>query len=143
MATATRRKLTKGYRALIEELPLAPIKSQAQLKSARRMLDRLLARKLDRGEADYFEVLSGLVESYESRHVKIPDPTLAELLNFLMESRGVSAVDVARNTGIAESTISQMRSGKRACSKVNCRRLAECFHVAPASFFEATVGGAC
>ncbi|MBX3411559.1 MAG: helix-turn-helix domain-containing protein [Pirellulales bacterium] len=138
MATVSRKKSNAGYLKLIDEFPLAPIRSKSQLKSAQRLLDTLLARWLDRGENDYFEVLTQLVEDYESKQEKISPPALADLLNLLMEEHGVSASDVARRTGIAESTISQMRAGKRSCSKVNCGRLADFFHVSPLTFFEAT-----
>jgi len=138
MATVSRKKSNTGYRKLIDEFPLVPIRSKTQLKSAQRMLDALLARRLDRGEEDYFEVLTQLVEDYETKHEKIAPATLSDLLNLLMEEHTVSAIDVAKSTGIAESTISQMRAGKRSCSKVNCGRLATFFHVSPLAFLEAT-----
>ena len=138
MATVSRKKTTAGYQRLIDELPLVPIRSKTQLKSAQRMIDALLARRLDRGEEDYFEVLTQLVEDYETKHEKIAPATLGDLLNLLMEEHAVSAIEVARSTGIAESTISQMRAGKRACSKANCGRLATFFHVSPLTFLTAT-----
>jgi antitoxin component HigA of HigAB toxin-antitoxin module len=141
MATVARQKSHEGYRALVDAFPLVPIKSKAQLRAAQKILDGLLCRELDPSEEDYFEVLTQLVAHYEDLHEQISPPTLDGLLNFLMDARQVTAIDVAKSTGIAESTISQIRSGKRACSKANCSLLADYFQISPLAFLEAIVPG--
>lgn len=139
MATAVRQKSDAGYRALVDAFPLVPIKSKTHLKAAQEVLDGLLCRELDASEEDYLEVLTQLVAHYENEHEQISPPTLAGLLNFLMDARQVTAIDVAKSTGIAESTLSQIRSGKRSCSKANCALLADYFKISALAFLEATV----
>jgi len=136
MAAVTRQK-SETYQALIDVFPLVPLKSKKELKEASAMLDALLGKELDSGEEDYFEVLSQLVETYEDKHEEIPSPSLSGLLDFLMESHSVSAVQITCKTGIAASTISEIRHGKRLCSRENCKKLAEFFNVSPTLFFEA------
>jgi HTH-type transcriptional regulator/antitoxin HigA len=57
-----------AYLELVRRLPLHPIRSDAELDRAVAVLDGLLSRKkLAPGERGYLDVMSDLVERYESR----------------------------------------------------------------------------
>src|SRR5262249_54512625 len=107
--TKTRaRRGDNSYLALIRRFPLRPIHSESELDAAIAVIDALVVREdLDLGESDYLDVLSDLVERYEDKHHPIGDASEAELLAFLINQRGVKQVEVARATGIAESTLSE------------------------------------
>jgi HTH-type transcriptional regulator/antitoxin HigA len=56
------------------------------------------------------------------------------MLDFLIEQRGVKQADVARGTGIAESTISELIRGKRRLTRGQLEKLSGYFHVSGAVF---------
>jgi HTH-type transcriptional regulator/antitoxin HigA len=131
------RKLTASYLALIRRFPLRPITSEAELDRAIALIHELLDRdRLDSAEDDYLDVLSDLVERYEDIHHPIPTDDLsdAEMLEHLIEAKGVSQAQAAREAGIAESTLSELLSGKRQLTRKQIERLASYFHVSPAVF---------
>ena len=61
-------KLPEKYARLIEQFPLRPIRNDDDLKRAIRVLHPLVAtEELSADESDYLEVLSRLIEDYESK----------------------------------------------------------------------------
>ncbi|HEV3262194.1 MAG TPA: helix-turn-helix domain-containing protein [Gemmataceae bacterium] len=123
------------YLELVRQFPLRPIRSEKVLDRAIRVIDTLLDKdKLTRAEQDYLEVLGDLTERYESEHhppEPVPD---ADMLRHLMEARQVSQSDLARATGIAISTISEVLSGKRKLNRRQIGKLASYFAVKPHVF---------
>jgi HTH-type transcriptional regulator/antitoxin HigA len=129
--------LPPSYLALIRRFPLRPITSEAELDRAARVMNSLLDRdRLDPAEADYLDVLSDLVERYEDKYHPIPtgDLTDAEILEHLIEAKGVTQATVARATGILESRVSEVLSGKRQLTRRQIGTLAAYFYVSPAVF---------
>jgi HTH-type transcriptional regulator/antitoxin HigA len=56
------------------------------------------------------------------------------VLRHLLEARGATQAAVARENGIAESTISEVLAGKRALSRAQIGKLARYFNVGPTAF---------
>jgi HTH-type transcriptional regulator/antitoxin HigA len=136
------RKLTASYLALIRRFPLRPITSESELDQATALVNELLDRDgLDSAEEDYLDVLSDLIERYEDKHHPIEDVSADEMLAFLIEQKGVSQAEAARGAGIAESTISEVISGKRQLTRKQIERLASYFHVSPAVFLSQSENG--
>jgi len=127
------------YFELVRQHPLRPIRSDSDHDQAISMMDQVLKRgKLTTEEEDYLKVLSDLVLAYEDRTepiLPVPDDAM---LRHLIESRAVTQAEVAKATGIAESTISAVLSGKRKLSRTHIGKLARYFHVSPDvfAFFE-------
>ena len=136
----TRGKVVSGdnrgpYLDLVRELPLRPLRSEADLDRAIAMIDRLSDRaSLAPEEDDYLEVLAVLVEAYETEHEPEPVVSTAAMLRHLIEAKGVTQAEVAGATGAGESTISEVLSGKREVSRKVMRALADYFRVDPAVF---------
>lgn len=132
---------TDTYLHLVRQCPLRPVRTEKELDRAIAMIDSLLDRAhLDSAEDDYLDVLGDLVERYEdeAHPIETSDLSDAEMLEHLIEAKDVTQADVARATGIAESTISEVRSGKRTLSRTHIGKLAAYFHVDPGVFsFEA------
>lgn len=125
----------ESYLKLVEELPLAPVRTERQLDRAMTMIDSLLDReKLEPSEKDYLDVLSDLVERYEEAQHPILPAKDAELLRHLIEAKDVTQLQVARETGIAESTISAVLKGRRLLNRRHIPPLAAYFQVDPAVF---------
>lgn len=133
----------EDYLRLIQQLPLWPIESSAVHRRALGLVNELLKKKarsgkLSRGESGYLSVLIELVEAYEkAKHPrrKVSD---GEILAHLIEAKGVTHVQVERDTGIAAPTISAVIAGRRRLTRDQIGKLSACFHVAPTVFsFEA------
>jgi HTH-type transcriptional regulator / antitoxin HigA len=124
------------YLKLVRAFPLRPIRSESELDHAIEVTDSLLDRDdLDDGEEDYLDVLGDLVYKYEADHDPIQEVSDADMLRFLLDSKGISQTELAQQSGIAESTISEILRGKRALSRRHIAALSCVFHVSPAVFF--------
>jgi len=135
MATRARFRL-KGksrdsYLELVGDFPLASIKFDEHLEEAGRVMDALLARgELDEGALTYLDALSDLVETYEDECHAIEPASDADMLRHLMEARGLSQIQLSRDTGLPKSTISEVLAGKKPFSRQMIRKLADYFQVA-------------
>lgn len=123
-------KIRDAYLELVCKFPLTSIRSDAHLRAAQEVIDRLLPR-MDNEESVqlYVEALSDLVAAYEDEHHPLPAPSDADLLRHLMDARGITQADLYRETGLAKSTISEVLAGKRPFSRQMIRKLADYFSV--------------
>lgn len=87
-----------------------------------------------RNENDAIELLTLLIERYESTRYPVPQAEPVEVLRYLMESNKISQRDLISEFG-AESTVSLVLSGKRTMNRDHIARLSKRFHVSPAVFF--------
>ncbi len=128
--------ILKGrYLQLIEAYPLRPIRSERDLAKATAVAGRLaVAARLTRDEQDYLDVLSALIERYEDEHHEIEPRSGPELLAFLLAENGLSQAQLARETGIAKSTLSAVLKGRRALSLVHITALGRRFRLEPNAF---------
>ena len=134
-------KASDTYLALVRRFPLRPIRSENELDAAIAMIDGLTDRDdLDSSEADYLDVLSDLVERYEEKAHPVGDPSHSEMLAFLIDQKGVKQADLARATGIAESTLSEVLRGKRQLTRGQIGKLAAYFGVGADVFTHADRG---
>lgn len=126
------------YHELIHEFSLRPIRSERQLERAGKMAFRLAAQKsLSRGEADYLEVLSDLIEKHEDEHHGI-EATLCgrEALAYLIEENNLTLSQLATETEIKVSTLSEIMHEKRELSLNHVRKLCAFFRVEPGLFVQ-------
>jgi len=137
--TATSRevygKTEDRYLDLIRRFPLRPLRSDADLDAAIAVIDALVDQpSLTSPEQDYLDVLSDLVETYETETIPMLPVKDDDLLRFLIEQKSVTQTAVAAGTGIAESTISEVLAGKRQLNRRQIGKLARYFHVDPGVF---------
>src|SRR5262249_8694672 len=120
---------------LVRRFPLRPIRSESELDRATAVIDSLIDRpSLSADQKDYLHVLSDLVEAYEEEHYPIRQVSDDRMLRHLIEVRGVSQTEVAKGTGIANSTISAVLKGTRHLTREQIGQLAKYFHVEPVVF---------
>ena len=139
MKTSTKKKAVKDrYLELVQYVPLRPIRNESELDEAINMvnylLDQLDRRSWSRDEKDYIDVLGSLIEKYESEHIIFKRSPAHKMLRFLIESKGVTQSQVAKDCRIAESTISAVLAGSRKLPRNHIEKLSRYFHVEPGVF---------
>ena len=132
MSTAT--GILPSYVRLIRRFVLRPIRSKADYERASAILDKLAVRDestLDAGEADYFETLTLLIESYDREHYPMPIKGASPLdtLRFLLTQNGMKQIDLSKLLGIGPSAVSMLLAGDRPITADHARRLADRFNV--------------
>jgi HTH-type transcriptional regulator/antitoxin HigA len=135
LATAVSKKYQTAYLKLVRKFPLRPIRSDAELDEAIRIIDSLVDQPhLEPAAADYLEVLGDLVERFETENRTFEPLPDAKMLQFLIESKDVTQSAVAEATGIANSTISEVLKGKRRLTRAHIQSLAAYFKVGTGVF---------
>ncbi len=128
---------TRRYLKLIREFPLRPIRTKAELSVATRILDRLFGRDdVDRGEADYVDVLSDLIDAYERENDPNYDSeaTGVEVLRTMMEQHHMKQSVLAERLGISAPAMSLILSGERPITADHARSLGKVFSIDPGAF---------
>ena len=91
--------------------------------------------RLSPEEQRLFELLAGLLESYEKQSLHDSESiTPKDVLRFLMDENNLKQMDLEEIFG-SQAVVSKVLSGKRAFSKTHARRLAERFSVRADLFF--------
>ena len=133
MTTGT--TIPSDWKNLVTKLFLQPIRTKGDYNRAIEIAGELTARtNLTKDQADYLEVLSLLIEVYESKHITIKigkDPI--ETLKFLLENNDLTGSDLGRILGQRQLG-SKILNGKRRLSKTHIKKLAEYFSVEPSVF---------
>jgi HTH-type transcriptional regulator / antitoxin HigA len=126
------------YLALVRKFPLRLIRSEEENEAALAVIqalgERQRARPLEPEEHDYIAVLAKLVEEYENEHYPSGPVSSAAMLAHLIEAKGITQARLAADTGVTESTISQLLQGKRKLSRQTIVIFANYFHVEPTLF---------
>ena len=114
---------------------LRPLRTDADLDAAVAVVDSLIDQdELSPPEQDYLDVLSDLVETYEDETIPIKPVGDADMLRLLIEAKGVTQAQAAKEAGIAESTVSEVLAGKRKLNRTHIGKLGRYFHVGPGAF---------
>ena len=129
----------RSYAGLVNRFPPRLIREQALLKKTYKVIDRLMAiEHPSADQLDFLELLSTLVEDYESVASPTPAPSLAALLEHLIEAKGATQTTVAKEAGVSPSTISDVLASRRSLSIANIKRLSHYFCVDASLFVHAT-----
>ncbi|WP_101674156.1 helix-turn-helix domain-containing protein [Alloalcanivorax mobilis] len=75
-------------------MDLKPIKTDADYKATLKEIEGLMMAEPDTPEGEKLDVLTTLVESYESRHYPLDLPDPVEAIKFEMERKGLSIKDL-------------------------------------------------
>lgn len=74
-----------------------------------------------------------LIENYEEERYPMPEVSPHEMVQHLMEARGLRRTDLIEVLG-SKGVVSEVVRGKRKISKAQAKSLGEFFHVSPALF---------
>ncbi|MEX2299883.1 MAG: hypothetical protein WD733_03035 [Bryobacterales bacterium] len=123
-----------AYAKLLGAILPRPIRTEAENDRAIAFLDELDQREKPTPEETLVaELLTILVEDFESKHYSLQPSTPQEHLQTLMEDRGLRHKDVWPVLG-NKGSASAVLNGSRAISKTQAKRLAEFFR-APVELF--------
>jgi HTH-type transcriptional regulator / antitoxin HigA len=139
MSVATKRRVATGgrdhYLELVQRFPLKHLKSDRELSKAIKMINSLIVRaKLERGEQEYLDVLTDIVEKYEAENCPMSPVSDANMLRHLIEARGITQAQLSVDVNIPMSSVSEVLHGKKKLTRRHISILAEYFGVDPGVF---------
>lgn len=123
--------LPTDFDSLVRLHPPCAVRDKAAFENAQEMIDALTSLpKLSRGQGEYLDTLTILLEAYEDEHHPIDASKLGPLdvLRHLMEEHDMSASDLGRLLG-ERSLGPKVLNGQRDLSKSHIRKLADRFKV--------------
>ncbi len=103
-------------------MKLKPIRTEAEHAEALAEIERLWDAPEGSAEADDLEVLTLLVEAYETAHFPIQAPDPIEFIEYVMDSRGLTRKDLEQYIG-ARGRVSDILNRTRPLSVGMIRRL--------------------
>ena len=103
-------------------MQIRPIKTKADHRTALREIERLMDAKPGTPAGDRLEVLTTLVESYESQHERIEPPDPIEALLYYMESRGLTRRDLEPYLG-SRARVAEVLNRRRSLTIEMIRKL--------------------
>ena len=135
MNTTARRIDPVRYRRLLSRTMPVVIETEQENARMLAVVEKLMQKgeKLSAEEEKLLKLLVRLIEDFEERFYRPSEATPLEVLQHLMEARGIKQSqlwEVFGSKGIA----SEVLNGKRGISKTHARALANYFHV-PAELF--------
>ena len=122
------------YQSLLLDFTPRPIRTEREYRRALGFIDKHMQPHPPKAEGELLELLSTLVADYEEKTHSAADVSPGEMLNHLIEARGITKAELARATGIPRATITSVIAGNRGISKQSAVKLGAYFHVSPALF---------
>ncbi|WP_165072797.1 helix-turn-helix domain-containing protein [Paludisphaera rhizosphaerae] len=127
--------LPDSYFELVRRFPLTSIRDWDHLKEAETVLHGLLRQNLDAGGEAYLDALTDLVETFETENIPYGPPAPpADVLKEMLYQHRLSQAQLARQIGIAQSTLSAICQGTRMPTLEQAKILGERFRLTPATF---------
>ena len=105
-----------------EMVMVRPVRTEADYEAARNEIGRLMTARAGTPEGDRLDVLSTLIEAYETEHHAIDAPDPIALVEFAMEQRGADRAELEPMIG-GRGRVSEVLSRKRALSLSMIRKL--------------------
>ena len=124
-------RAAKRWHAFVEELPVRPIRSEADYDQMAALMNRLLdvvGEDESHPLASVLALVGDQVEGYDAEHFGVPSSEPREVLRFLMAQHGMKQSDLGDL--IAQPNLSAILNGHRAISREVAKALAQRFNVA-------------
>lgn len=106
------------------EVMVRPVRTKQDYEDALLEIGRLMTARPGTSEGDHLDVLSTLVEAYENEHYPIESPDPVALIEFAMEQRGATRVDLEAIIG-SRGRVSEVLTRTRSLTLAMIRKLNE------------------
>jgi antitoxin component HigA of HigAB toxin-antitoxin module len=128
---ATYSSIPKTYRELCQLYLPRPIHDDAEdAEATHLMLALAVFARLNAEQQDYLDVLTEFVDDYDkSKQVEWPKISGLDMLQHLMEERGMSAADLSRVLRTSRNLGAMILRGERKLTLNHVRTLSRHFHV--------------
>src|SRR5580658_8032911 len=112
------------YATVLRKYPPKVIRTEAENEYYTSVLEELDERfeSLSAAEKEFADLLTLLIEDFESKHYELPKASPLDVLRFLMDQHNLKQKDLLDVFGNASVT-SEVLSGKRELSKEHIRKL--------------------
>jgi HTH-type transcriptional regulator/antitoxin HigA len=105
-------------------MQIRPVKTKADHRAALKAIERLMDAKPGTPAGDRLEILTTLVDHYESQHEPIEPPDPIDALLYHMESRGLTRRDLESFLG-SRARVAEVLNRRRALTIDMIRKLHE------------------
>jgi HTH-type transcriptional regulator/antitoxin HigA len=135
MSRALRKIDPARYRRLLAQTMPVVIESEKENERMLAIVEKLMdnGENLSPEEEKLLKLFTRLIEDFERQYYGVQDAEPLQVLQHLMESRGVKPTHLWEVFG-SKGVASEVLNGKRGISKTHARALAQYFHV-PADLF--------
>jgi HTH-type transcriptional regulator/antitoxin HigA len=123
------------YSRLVAKARPVVIKTEEENNRMLAIVERFMKKgeNLTAEEGELLELLSNLIADFEEKAYPIRDASPLEMLQHLMDARGLTAKDLWEVLG-SKGVTSEVLNGKRSISKTHIKKLAVFFNVSPELF---------
>ena len=130
------KSMPAGYAELVALFPLRPLHDEVDYDNALEVAEALVGSiNPSEDQADYLDVLTDIIQKYESRrHNIIGRSTPLNILKLMLKEQGMRGSDLGRLLGYRPLGGAILR-GERQLSKAHIRILADHFKVSTDLFF--------
>jgi len=116
---------------------IKPIRNDKDLRLAFQRLEQIFQARPKTPEYDEMEILTTLIEVYESRHYPIDPASPIEAIKFRMEQQGLTPRDLEAYIG-KSGRVSEVLNGKRSLSLRMIKKLHDGLHIPYESLLSAS-----
>jgi HTH-type transcriptional regulator/antitoxin HigA len=119
----------------MESLKYKIIKSKKQYNDYCNQLERFLDKPVrTKALKDEIELLTLLIEKWDSDHNSFDDLDPVSLLTSLMDERNMKPISLAQQLGVSKGLVSDILNYKKGMSKEMIRKLSETFKLSQEAF---------
>jgi HTH-type transcriptional regulator/antitoxin HigA len=119
----------------MESLKYTIIKTEGQYNEYCNALEELLARDTKiLSDENEIELLTLLIEKWDTEHDSFDDLNPVELIQALMEGNNLKPKDLTEIVGLSKGTVSKILNYRKGLSKETIRKLSEYFKVSQEAF---------
>ena len=117
----------------METLKYTVIKTEKQYNNYCKVLEDLLSKDSPALD-DEIELLTLLIEKWDSEHSTFNDLDPIQLIKSLMEENNMKAVGLAKLLGLSKGTVSKILNYQKGLSKETIRKLSDNFQISQEAF---------
>jgi antitoxin component HigA of HigAB toxin-antitoxin module/biotin operon repressor len=124
----------QSYSDLLHQIQPRPIRTKGEYRAQLEWLEYLMGLPPSRHTSTMIEMLSMTIGAYEAQQFPIADAPPEMVLDHLIQNSSQTSATIARDLGIAPSTLSNYRIGRRKLTIDSVNRIAQYFKIPPNVF---------